>query len=533
VTKKQQIIVTVLSIVIMLLLILISRRVWTRADLSSGKSNTLAPVSRNLYMEIGETVRITYYCTGRLAAMYPVPGEISDLLREYAARSRGKIQVSIRDPSRGFAQEVERFGLLAQTLPNVGEDELSLVTVYSGIVIEYLNQAEVIPLVFSVDTLEYDITSRIRAMTRGRKREIGIICPDPGKNLSDYYEILNQAFSQAGISVLPLGAGDEIPDTLPALFVLGGVETMDNYSLYRVDRYIRLGGRVLFAVESVNVDFAYTWDARLMEDGGLLTMLSGYGAVVEPALVMDKASHILPYRDSSGKIMQIRYPPWISVMGENGSRDSALTSGFPGVDLFWASPLSLRPPENVRGVSLFSSTSEAWLMTKDFFVKPEMNYLFAAEEEATKGSKILAVSLEGVFPGWFEGREKPEDGGSLPDMPREAKESRLIVVGDSDLGGIFMQPVQSQINLDFLLQAADWLGSDEDVAAIRSRRTGTGRLDRITDPAKRIWAMAFARILNVVLIPVAIMAFGAIRILKRRPAGGKNRSPVKEKGAVE
>ena len=454
------------------------------------------------------------------------------MLREYAARSRGKIRVSIRDPSRGFAGEVERFGLLAQTLPNVGEDELSLVTVYSGIVIEYLNQAEVIPLVFSVDTLEYDITSRIRAMTGGRKREIGIISPDPGKNLSDYYGILDEALSRAGISVLSLGAGDEIPDTLPALFVLGGVETVDEYGLYRIDRYIRLGGRVLFAVESVNVDFSYTWDARLMEDGGLLAMLAGYGAVVEPAMVMDRASHILPYRDSSGKVMQIRYPPWISVMGENGSRDSALTAGFPGVDLFWASPLSLRPPENIRGVPLFSSTSEAWLMTRDFFVKPEMNYLFAAEEEATKGSKILAVSLEGVFPGRFE-REKPEDGEFLPDMPREAKESRIIVVGDSDLGGIFMQPVQSQINLDFLLQAADWLGSDDDVAAVRSRRTGAGRLDRITDPAKRVWAMAFARILNVALIPIAIMAFGAIRILKRRPAGGKNRPPVKEKGAVE
>jgi ABC-type uncharacterized transport system involved in gliding motility auxiliary subunit len=517
-TKKQQSIVTVLSVVIMVLLLLVSGRIWTRVDLSAGKAFTLAPVSRNLHREIAELVRITYYCSGKLGSINPAPGEISDLLREYAARSRGKIVVAFRDPSG--SQDAERFGLMPQSLPNVGSDELSLATVYSGIVIEYLNRIEVIPWIFSLDTLEYDVTSRIRSLASGKKRELGILAPDPRKDLPEYYGLLNQVLTQSGFSVLPLYPGDEIPDTLPALFVLGGAESLDEYSLYRIDRYIQLGGRVLFAVESVEVDFTYTWDARLMEDRGLLAMVSFYGATVGQSIVLDRASLTLPYQDSSGQLMLARYPPWIGVREENGNGDNVLTSGFGGVDLFWASPLTLTLPESgVTGEVLFSSSPEAWLMTKNFAVRPETSYLFNAEEEETRGSKILAVSLEGIFPGWFDGVDKPDEEGRppLPDMPSGAKESRILVLGDSDFAGIITQYTQSQRNLDFILQTADWLGNDDDIVGIRNRQSGTGRLDRITDPVKKLSAMRSARFLNVVFIPLGIVVFGVLRAVKRRP----------------
>ncbi|MDR2143503.1 MAG: GldG family protein, partial [Treponema sp.] len=469
--------------------------------------------------EIPELVRITYYCSGKLGTLYPDPGEISDLLREYAARSRGKILVTFRDPSGAFAEDTERFGLMPQSLPNVGSDELSLSTVYSGIVIEYLNKVEVISWVFGLETLEYDITSRIRSLVSGKKRELGILAPDPQKDLSEYYGFLNETLVRSGFSVLPLYPGDEISDTLPALFVLGGAESLDEYSLYRIDRYVQLGGRVLFAVESVDVDFSYTWDARLSEDKGLLAMVSFYGATVGQSIVLDPASLTLPYRDSSGQLMLARYPPWIGVGEENG--DSILTSNFAGVDLFWASPLSLTLPESgkVRGEVLFSSSPGAWLMTKNFAIRPETSYLFTAEEEETRGSKILAVSLEGIFPSWFEGVDKPEEDGrpALPDMPAGAKESRIMVVGDSDLAGIIVQYTQSQRNLDFMRRTADWLCSDDDIAEIGNRQSGTGRLDRITDPIEKLSAMRFARILNVALIPLGIVFFGIVRALKRRP----------------
>lgn len=523
----------------MFLLLLLSGRIWTRLDLSAGRLNTLSKVSRNLYSEIEDTVRITYYCSGRLASVFHAPAEIADLLQEYAARSRGKIQVSVKDPSPDYLDDMERFGLLSQSLPNVGKGELSVTTVYSGLVIEYLNKVEVIPWITETGTLEYDVTSRIRALAGGRKREVGVMTPDPQKTLADYYEIFQQVFAGAGIGLTPIGPGGEIPDTLPALFVFGGVESLGEYELYRIDRYIRLGGRVLFAVEGVDVLINQTLDARPLEDRGLLAMLASYGAVVGRSLVLDKSALVMPYNDMNGQLALARYPFWVGVLGENGNKESALTSGFGGVDLFWASPITLALPENgaVEGEVLFSSTSEAWLMTRDFLLGIDKSPAWTAEAEETTGAKTLGVSLSGLFPSWFK-EAKPDAEGRppLPDMPEEAKKGRVVVIGDSEMASFMVRFAQGQNNFDFLLQAADWLGNDGDIVGIRNRSANTGRLDRISDDAKRLSAMNFAIILNVVIVPLLVLVFGAVRVLNRRPEEKTRRRPQadgEQKGKTE
>jgi ABC-type uncharacterized transport system involved in gliding motility auxiliary subunit len=517
----------------MALLVLLSRRIWFRADLTAAKAYTLSPVSRNLRNEIEEEVRITYYLSNKLRSLDPAPAEINDVLREYEEWSRGKIHLTVRDP--GVApQDAERFGLTAQPLQNVEQNEASFSMVYSGIVIEYLDKYEVLPWVFSLDTLEYDVTSRIRSLVSGKRRELAVMACEPQKNWEEYYGYMNQALVQSGFSVLQIRPGEEIPDALPLLMVLGGVEELDDYALYRIDRYIQLGGRVLFAVETVDVDIFTTWEARPKNDKGLLAMISQYGATLGPSLVLDEAALPMPYQDpQTRQTRTIRYAPWVGVLGEFGSAEHPLTSRFGGLDLYWASPISLTLPESgsVKGEALFTSTPQAWLMTRNFAVRPEDNALFAVEREESSGEKILAVALEGRFPSWFEAKGKPgrETGEwegdewesvpeELPDMPSSAQDSRIVVVGDSDIGSFLIQYTQpnQSLNLNFLLQAADWLGNDDDIVGIRNRKNGSGRLDRITDDIKRAGIMTFSRILNIVILPLLIIVFGAVRLYRRK-----------------
>jgi ABC-type uncharacterized transport system involved in gliding motility auxiliary subunit len=187
--------------------------------------------------------------------------------------------------------------------------------------------------------------------------------------------------------------------------------------------------------------------------------------------------------------------------------------------VYWASPLELTPPEGVSAEPLFHTTADAWSATKDFTGNPEMSYLFQAELNETRGEKPLAAALSGKFPSWFAGVPKPVREGSgeeLPDMPGEAKESRIIVIGDSDLASNLIQYTRSDRNFEFFLKAADWLGNDDDIIGIRSRQSRPGRLDRITDLPARLRAMFFARTLNVILIPLAVIALGIFRALRRR-----------------
>ena len=540
-TKRQTKIITALSVIAFIMALLVSQRIWFRLDLTGSKAYTISKVSRNLYSEIPDQVRITYYLSDRLKTVHPMPGEIEDMLREYAAHSKGKIQVTVRDPARaGLARVIEELGLEPRQIQTVEQDQASLATVYTGITIEYLDKMEVLPWIISTNTLEYDLTSRIRSMIRDNERRIGILCGDSFRQWYQDFWYLDQTLASAGYRVRLLYPGDEIPDTLPAIFVLGGVEDLDDWALYRIDRYIQQGGKALFALKGIFVDTSGGIEARRQEDKGLLDMVASYGVIIRPELALDRSALSLQYqtRTPTGALQYriTRYPHWIGVLGENGNPDHPVSAGFDGLDLFWPSPLELHPVQQVEAVPLFTSTAEAWSMRETFYTNPDITYLFEMEAAQTRGTKILGASLSGVFPGFFRGAPKPVREGSdeeLPDMPTVASPSRLIVVGDTDFASNLINASGASYNLDFLLHAADWLCNDDDIIGIRNREPQAGRLDRIIDPEKRSAAMLFSQIVNVFLVPLLVVTTGLGLAWRRRSRSqAAAADPAKEHSGV-
>jgi gliding-associated putative ABC transporter substrate-binding component GldG len=520
-TKKQAATLSILVIIIVVLSLMVSRRLWFRLDLTSSKSYTISAVSRNLHNEISDQIRITYFISDKLKTMYPMPGEIEDLLREYAGFSRGKIQLTVRDPARmNVTNEIEQLGIIPQQIRIVEQDQASVATVYTGLLIEYLDQIEILPVVFSLETLEYDLTSRIRSMVRGTPRILGVIVGDNPWRWNEDYRQLQGGYMYSGYQLRLISAGEEIPDTLPALLVLGGVETFDETALYHIDRYIQSGGKALFAVKSIHVDTEATLEARILSDGGLLSMLSTYGVTVFPEIVMDSSSLPMQYqtRTPSGSIQLriIRNPQWINVLGENGNPDHPVSANFGGLDLFWANHLELNPPWGVEADYLFTSTDKAWSIREPFQTNPEAAYLFERDMRETLGTKILGASLAGIFPSWFSGIPKPD--AELPDMPSAAKASRIIVIGETDFATSLMNASSGQRNLDFLVQAADWLCNDDDIIGIRARASQLGRLDKIVDEDRRKTIMQYAQLVNVYTIPLLVIAAGIFYASQRRRA---------------
>jgi ABC-type uncharacterized transport system involved in gliding motility auxiliary subunit len=297
---------------------------------------------------------------------------------------------------------------------------------------------------------------------------------------------------------------------------------MDEWSLYRIDRYIQQGGRVFFALDSIDLNIQEGLAPRTIIDQGLLAMVSFYGATVKPALVLDQNALTWPLRTQAANGMAqlrfVRYPLWIGIRPEAGNRAHPVSSSFDGVDLFWANPLELNTPEQVQAEALFTTTDQGWLMTKDFAVSPEQtSYLFSREEAATRGPQIMAAALSGTFPSWFEGVDKPfREGEELPDMPETPQPSRIIVIGDTDFISFFIRITESEKNLNFMIKAADWLGNDDDIIGISSRSAEGGRLDKITDALKRRQAVLWSQALNVIIMPLALIVFAVYRSWKRR-----------------
>ena len=165
----------------------------------------------------------------------------------------------------------------------------------------------------------------------------------------------------------------------------------------------------------------------------------------------------------------------------------------------------------------FTSTKEAWLMTKDFITNPDMEAIFTSDASKTKGQYTLGTTLKGTFPSFFKGKPKPIKEGSkdmLPEMPTVASEGRLIIIGDSEFPTSLVQYTNSNQNLEFLVQAADWLGNDNDILSIRTRLPASARLNKISDPIERARSALMAQLINVVLIPLLVLIYGVYRTMR-------------------
>jgi len=97
-----------------------------------------------------------------------------------------------------------------------------------------------------------------------------------------------------------------------------------------------------------------------------------------------------------------------------------------------------------------------------------------------------------------------------------ASEGRLIIIGDSEFPTSLVQYTNSNQNLEFLVQAADWLGNDNDILSIRTRIPASARLNKISDPIERARSALMAQLINVVLIPLLVLIYGVYRTMRRK-----------------
>jgi ABC-type uncharacterized transport system involved in gliding motility auxiliary subunit len=110
----------------------------------------------------------------------------------------------------------------------------------------------------------------------------------------------------------------------------------------------------------------------------------------------------------------------------------------------------------------------------------------------------------------------------LPTGIKSVAHGRLLVVGDSDFASDLYQTlaqnglVGNAANVVFLQNAFEYLSNDTEMMELRTRQIWDKRLTNITDPAMRdAWGTS-ALILNAVLVPLGLVAFGVIRAIRRR-----------------
>jgi len=520
--KRRALVVLLLTLGVILAAVLVTDRFSFRLDLSADGSNTLSKASRSLYKGIPEQVRLTYYVSRTLADRHPGPRAIEGMARSLSAASHGKILFEVVDPSVGKKESaVEALGVAPQRMQIVEKNEQRVALVYSGIVVQYLDRTQVLPFVISTDTLEYDLVKAVKAAVSSKKQVATILVGDQDKSLGNDFKTLSQALEQSGWDAREVRPGEEIPPDTTVLLVIGN-DALEDYDAYRIDAYLASGGRALFAVKGVDVQVGQGLLARPLARDAVLRELSAYGVEVERNLVLDVSSLTAPFQVNSpfgGRaISYVRYPFWVMTRAENRNSKNPLTARLAGLDLFWPSPLELKTPAGVEAVALVKTTPKAWLQKDRFAIAPEDADQYSSQMGATAGQYDLAVYLSGALPMAYAGKSLPTRSGAaaLPALPASPRPSRIIVVGSSDFANDLMAITDSTFNAAFIVSAADYLASGDELVSIKTRGLRDTRLGKVQDPDAKAAIVSLAYFVNLILVPLVVVAFGLVRSHNRK-----------------
>ena len=509
----------------------LSSRRFLRGDLTEDKRYTVSKATKNVIKNLDDIVTITVYFSKEPAQVAQILRNVRDVLDEYTAFSQA-LNIDYVDPADfdDTRKQELRFKGIPEVQFNVYEkDKAAIANVFMAMAVGYGGKEEVLPVVESTANLEYDLTSAILKVTTKETKTVGFLTGH------DEYDInaetrTNQQLRQSldkslqgqyNLTSVDLHAGDPVDPTVTTLVVAGPKRPLSEREKYEIDQFIMRGGRTIFLVDSITMQ-PNTLQATPLATG-LNDMLEHYGVKLGNNLVADlRFNDSVAYRQGPFTVSQ-NYPYFVKVIGENFSKENAITNQLEELTLPWTSSLEVLEKADIKSTELaktseFAKSFEGYYNLNPTTPIPQIDlqtYTVAAALEGKFKSFYAEKEIPTVESDTHEHEDEDDESESTPtEEPTErttiteSTETQIIVVGTAG----FLTQV-SRNSLTFLLNSIDWLTLGETLIGIRSHT--------ITDrPIKKDISSLeknFIKYFCTIGIPLLVVIVGLIRhLLKRR-----------------
>lgn len=469
---------------------LIGLNLFTRVDLTDDGVYSLSEASIDLVSNLDDPVTVTAFFTSDLPAPYSSNSRfLKDKLDDYGAYGGGNFQYRFIDPKddEELRNEAMSYQIPPVQIQVIESDNVLLKNAFMGVVIEYGGERESIPVVQDLSSLEYDLTSAMRRLTRETTPRVGFLSGHgesvPEENMQNFNQRLGRNYTVETISATELASN---PPT--ALMIVAPADTIPTSDLRNIDSYIQNGGRVGFLLNRIKADLQNGQAFTLHT--GLDSFLVSYGMGLSENLVMDRQSSMVTMQRRQGFFnvqQQIPYP--FFPVTNRFSKENMMVSRLRDVVFYFVSTIdtSLVLPEGVVGENLVYSSSRSSLQQGFFFIQPMVE-----QAQLSGGPFVLASAFRGEFPSAFE-------------PGKRSLSTRMVLVGDGDF---INESLVGAIpgNIEFGLNIVDWLVQDEALLSIRAKKIAPRALREVSAGLKP-WIKY-----GNMLAPVAfVMLFGLIR----------------------
>ncbi|MFZ5471726.1 MAG: GldG family protein [Myxococcota bacterium] len=518
----------------LVLLNVVGLRAFGRLDVTKDGIYTLSQASKDTMAGLEEHVTVTAYFTSDLPAPYSGNARyVRDLLTEYRAASKGKLAFEFIDPGaeeteadkekkkevkqdifgRRFREptsiekELAATGVQPVEIRVVEDDQQQTKRAYMGLVIKHQEKKEVIPVVQDVRSLEYDLTSLVRKLTRPKTPVIGLVvghdAPKPEEKLNRLQTLLSQQYE---VRRVDLTGKDKVEDDVDALLVVGPKTAFQPSEIRAVDQFIMKGKSAAFFLDAIQVD-PRTFESSPAEHA-LSPLLTSYGITLGEKLVADAQSAELNVQERRG-FMVVSMPlpyPFIPIL-QRLEGDSPISKGLGGVTFPFVTSVTAAPGEGKQVTVLARSSAKSWLESQPFNIDPRRDW--RSESITTSGPYDLMVQVSGKLKSHFAAEQ-----GVITESQGE---SRVMVVGGSSL---LWDDFMGRPNQALLLNVADWMLLDPALLAMRARPfAGAPLKPEVSDGTRN--AVKFG---NALGIPLLLFGYGVIRWRVRE--GRRSRASV-------
>ena len=499
-TRQRLRLGTLLIVAIMIVVNLFGRQIGGRVDLTPGKAYTLSPATRQILGNLDDLLTIKYFVSRELPTEIGiVKRDIGDLLADFRSAGGGNVRVVELDPASDeeIQSEAQSLGIQPVQFNVVGESELQVKEGFLGIALQYADGAETIPFVQRTEDLEYRLITFVRSLTQTDRHVVGLVeastAQVPPGAQGPTNSILQQEL-QRNYDVRSVSMTDsaDIEDDIDVLLLLGTPFMLDSVQTQRFDAFIRRGGAAMIMANGMEIQQqAFMASARPV---GWNTLLEPYGVSIRLDMVYDLASNERVVMPVAGGRLLMAYPFWVRALSTqlsvvNQDLESAMFPWVSGIDTSRAAPGAVTP--------LFATSRASGAESGRAFINPQRDF-----PQDNLASQVVAATVN------------PLASDSLDDSL-----GRIVVVGNSDF--IADRSVQSDAGgLVFVLNAADWLAQDDALIQIRSK-------DRRPPPLvfESKTKRDFVKYGNLIGIPLLLVVFASLRLLRRRRQTGQSYQP--------
>ncbi|MCF6149220.1 MAG: ABC transporter permease subunit [Candidatus Kuenenia sp.] len=564
-----------------------------RFDLTRNNIYTISDSSRKVVERLKDVpLDITYYVTPKAkmpTAFKSLEQDVVDKLTEFRKLSKN-IRVAIVDPTKGIEdigtetedtdelakkiqEKVEKLqskGIVPFNAQSIEQDSFNVKRIYSAISISYLDRKEeVIPQVIpqNLNTLEYELVSKIYRMTLEKKPKIALFAPmeypnpqmkDPamrqimmqmGQKLpmpEDYYSVIDETLKHQGYDVrrIDLTKDSGIPEDVKTLIVMKP-DSLNERQRYEINKALARGTNLFMAVQKYNYNYSVEEKGGVQVvpykiDPGVNPFMSSFGITVSDEILMDNNHETvaIPSRKKIGmfSVIQnqpVKMPIHIRVLEKNMNKEVSITDQLSSLFYLWGTSLNIDTEKlnnlNLNCRILASSGDTSWTIPAK--EAPLNKSDITAKLHDINPNQPLIVLVEGKFPFSYEGKDIPgwprqssshnpminqppaqEEGeeepeGIAPEIERIP--AKAIISGCAEM--FKDQLILSGGNPLFFLNAIDSLTLGEELIGIRSKGKAAEFIGQVSSGTK-----LFYKFFVVFFIPILWIVFGVFRVYMRK-----------------